>query len=86
MTKASSTMLGYEDKLWLAADKLIGLIFLKYVSDAFENKYDELQKYEYADVEDRDEYISENIFCVQKKQGGVATAVKQAELMSVNLI
>ena len=46
--KESSTLLGYEDKLWLAADKLrgsmdsseykhvaLGLIFLKYVSDAF---------------------------------------------------
>ena len=51
----SSTILGYEDKLWQAADKLrgsmdsseykhvvLGLIFLKYVSDAFETKYQEL--------------------------------------------
>ena len=50
----SSTTLGYENELWTAADKLrgsmdageykhvvLGLIFLKYVSDAFETKYDE---------------------------------------------
>lgn len=59
MTKKneSTTTLGYEDVLWLAADKLrgnmdaaeykhvvLGLIFLKYVSDAFETKYEELKK------------------------------------------
>lgn len=75
----SSTMLGYEDKLWKAADKLrgsmdsseykhvvLGLIFLKYVSDAFETKYQELLKDEYADEEDKDEYTAENIFWVPK--------------------
>ncbi len=75
----SSTMLGYEDKLWQAADKLrgsmdsseykhvvLGLIFLKYVSDAFETKYQELLKDKYADEEDKDEYMSENIFWVPK--------------------
>ena len=69
-----STILGYEDKLWLAADKLrgsmdsseykhvvLGLIFLKYVSDAFETKYQELLKDEYGDEEDKDEYLAENI-------------------------
>ena len=48
----NNTTLGYEDTLWLAADKLrgsmdsseykhvvLGLIFLKYVSDAFEEKH-----------------------------------------------
>ena len=75
----SSTILGYEDKLWQAADKLrgsmdsseykhvvLGLIFLKYVSDAFETKYQELLKDEYADEEDKDEYTAENIFWVPK--------------------
>ena len=77
--KESNTMLGYEDKLWQAADKLrgsmdsgeykhvaLGLIFLKYVSDAFETKHQELLKDEYADPEDKDEYIAENIFWVPK--------------------
>ncbi len=75
----SNTILGYEDKLWQAADKLrgsmdsseykhvvLGLIFLKYVSDSFETKYQELLKDEYADEEDKDEYTAENIFWVPK--------------------
>lgn len=75
----NNTTLGYEDKLWLAADKLrgsmdsgeykhvaLGLIFLKYVSDAFEEKYNELVKEDLADPEDMDEYTSENVFWVPK--------------------
>ncbi len=72
--------IGFEEKLWQAADKLrgsmdaaeyksvvLGLIFLKYVSDSFEEKYEELQEDEYADPEDKDEYIAENIFWVPKE-------------------
>ncbi|MCC4723342.1 class I SAM-dependent DNA methyltransferase [Salinicoccus sp. RF5] len=72
--------IGYEEKLWQAADKLrgsmdaaeyksvvLGLIFLKYVSDSFEEKYEELQEDEYADPEDKDEYMAENIFWVPKE-------------------
>jgi len=75
----NNTTLGYEDKLWLAADKLrgsmdsseykhvaLGLIFLKYVSDAFEEKYNELVNEDLADPEDQDEYTSENVFWVPK--------------------
>lgn len=66
-----------ESKLWQAADKLrnnmdaaeykhvaLGLIFLKYVSDAFDEKHNELEKTPNADPEDRDEYTSENVFWV----------------------
>nr|WP_326718041.1 class I SAM-dependent DNA methyltransferase [Vagococcus sp. B2T-5] len=69
-----------EEKLWQTADKLrgsmdaseyknvvLGLIFLKYVSDSFEEKHAELLVDEYADEEDRDEYLAENIFWVPKK-------------------
>jgi type I restriction enzyme M protein len=80
--------LGFEEKLWLAADKLrghvdaaeykhiaLGLIFLKYISDAFQERYIELKqgvlledgsvKYDpYADPEDRDEYTAEGVFWV----------------------
>lgn len=76
----SSTILGYEDKLWLAADKLrgsmdpgeykhvaLGLIFLKYVSDAFEEKYNELKEDKYADEEDIDEYTADNVFWVPQE-------------------
>jgi type I restriction enzyme M protein len=69
--------LGFEATLWATADKLrgnldaadykhvvLGLIFLKYISDAFEEKHDALQKEKGADSEDRDEYLAENIFWV----------------------
>ena len=72
--------IGFEEKLWQAADKLrgsmdaaedknvaLGIIFLKYVSDAFEEKYYELLNDEYADEEDKDEYLAENIFWVPKE-------------------
>lgn len=70
--------LGYEAKLFQAADKMrsgvspseykhiaLGLIFLKYISDAFEAKHAAL-KAEGADTEDKDEYLAENIFWVPK--------------------
>ena len=70
-----------EKQLWKAADKLrknidaaeykhvvLGLIFLKYISDSFEEMYARLQKGEGemagADPEDKDEYKAENIFFV----------------------
>ncbi len=81
MSKANNgANLGFENKLWEMADKLrghmdaseykhvvLGLIFLKYISDAFQHKYDELaatQEAEYTDPEDRDEYLADNIFWV----------------------
>jgi type I restriction enzyme M protein len=72
-----SANVGFEAKLWLAADKLrsnmdaaeykhvvLGLIFLKYISDAFEEKHSALTKEKGADPEDPDEYRAENIFWV----------------------
>ena len=72
-----------ERKLWAAADKLrghldaaeykhvvLGLIFLKYISDAFQELHDDLaarQETEYSDPEDRDEYLAENVFWVPKE-------------------
>jgi len=70
-----------EKTLWKAADKLrknidaaeykhvvLGLIFLKYISDAFENQFAKLEagegEYAGADPEDKDEYLAENIFFV----------------------
>ena len=43
---------------------VLGLIFLKYISDSFQELYDSLEKDEFSDPEDRDEYIAENIFFV----------------------
>lgn len=73
-----------EKKLWKAADKLrknmdaaeykhvvLGLIFLKYISDAFEELYHKLKEgkgeYEGADPEDKNEYIAEKVFFVPEK-------------------
>ncbi len=70
-----------EKKLWKAADKLrknmdaaeykhvaLGLIFLKYISDAFEELHDKLKagkgEYEGADPEDKNEYLAEKVFYV----------------------
>lgn len=68
-----------EKQLWKAADKLrknidaaeykhivLGLIFLKYISDSFEELYEKLSadKKSGADPEDRDEYKAENVFFV----------------------
>ena len=75
----STANLGFEAKLWRAADALrnnmdaaeykhvvLGLIFLKYISDAFEAKHAELmaQKEQGADPEDPDEYRAASIFWV----------------------
>src|SRR6266436_8181817 len=90
--KNNGANLGFEETLWQAADKMrghmdsaeykhvaLGLIFLKYISDAFEERRSQLEE-ETADqsnelyvidpedrfqvLEDRDEYISENVFWV----------------------
>src|SRR5271169_3726959 len=77
----SGSPLGFESKLWAAADALrnnmdaaeykhvvLGLIFLKYISDAFEAKHAELeaQKAQGANPEDPDEYAAARIFWVPK--------------------
>ena len=77
MSNNTGANLGFEDKLWMAADKLrgtmdsaeykhvvLGLIFLKYISDSFLEKYEALQAEEFADPEDRDEYLADNVFWV----------------------
>src|SRR3954447_10203560 len=72
-------IVGYEADLWQMADALrgsmdaaeykhvvLGLIFLKYISDAFEEHYGELeaQRSTGADPDDPDEYRADNIFWV----------------------
>ncbi|MHA1828457.1 MAG: class I SAM-dependent DNA methyltransferase [Candidatus Heimdallarchaeaceae archaeon] len=74
--------LDFEQKLWQAADKLrnnmdaaeykhvvLGLIFLKYISDSFEELYNKLKNDPegLADPEDKDEYLAERVFWVPKK-------------------
>jgi len=76
----SDADLGFERKLWDAANKLrghmdaaeykhvvLGLIFLKYISDAFEAAHARLQKDPLADPEDPDYYRAQTIFWVPEE-------------------
>ena len=76
----NTTSIGFEETIWRAADKLrgnldaaeyksvvLGLIFLKYISDKFEAKFNELSADEYADPEDKDEYAADSVFFVPAK-------------------
>ncbi|MGO3018479.1 MAG: N-6 DNA methylase [Anaerococcus sp.] len=76
----NSADLGFEKEIFKAADKLrgnidaaeyknvvLGLIFLKYISDSFEEKFKELVAEGNGFEEDRDEYVAENIFFVPEK-------------------
>ncbi len=90
--------LGFEEKLWQAADKLrgnmdaaeykhvvLGLMFLKYISDAFEEKYADLKAREetdFTDPEDPDEYLADNIFWVPAKArwSNIKTSAKKPEI------
>jgi len=95
INKNNGANLGFEQKLWQAADKLrsnmdaaeykhvvLGLIFLKYISDAFEEHHKKIEKdtsdpksglyvkdqsSRYYVMEDKDEYLAENIFWVPKE-------------------
>ena len=82
-SSTSAANLGFEAKLWLTADKLrnnmdaseykhvvLGLMFLKYISDSFEEMRTKLtsgkNQYAGSDPEDADEYRAENVFWVPK--------------------
>ena len=77
---ASTVNLGFENKLWEMADKLrgniesseykhviLGLVFLKYISDSFDERYNDL-KQNYAGMEEeRVSYEAANVFFVPKE-------------------
>ncbi len=90
--------LGFEKEIWKAADimrgnmdageykhVILGLIFLKYVSDRFEHKYEALLAEGEGFEEDRDEYLAENIFFVPKiaRWGHVAAQAHTPEIGKV---
>ena len=73
----STANIGFEEQIWKAADKLrgnidaseyknvvLGLIFLKYISDKFDQRYQQLVEEGEGFEEDRDEYTCDNIFFV----------------------
>jgi type I restriction enzyme M protein len=81
MTNGNGVQLGFESQLWKAADAMrsnmdaaeykhvvLGLIFLKYISDAFEEMHAKLdaERSQGADPEDPDEYRAKNMFWVPK--------------------
>ncbi|MBM0046677.1 type I restriction-modification system subunit M [Anaerococcus sp. mt242] len=76
----SGANLGFEKEIFAAANKLrgnidaaeyknvvLGLIFLKYISDSFEERYKKLVEEGDGFEEDREEYVAENIFFVPKE-------------------
>jgi type I restriction enzyme M protein len=91
-TATNGATVGFEEKLWAAADRMrghmdpaeykhvaLGLIFLKYISDAFAERHEELEhelgnpdspsyireeSVRYQVMEERDEYLAENVFWV----------------------
>lgn len=78
MSKKINT--SFEQQLFKAADKLrknidaaeykyvvLGLVFLKYISESFSELYDKLKLDEFSDPEDRDEYLAENVFFVPQE-------------------
>ncbi len=113
MAKTNTAEIGFEKEIWKAADKMrgnidaseyksviLGLIFLKYISDRFETKYAALVAEGEGFEEDRDEYTAENIFWVPQNarwsvvaaaahtpQIGVVidTAMREIELSNLRL-
>ena len=87
MAEINSAEIGFEKEIWKAADKMrgnidaseyksvvLGLIFLKYISDKFEAKYDELVAEGSGMEEDKDEQLAENIFYVPTEARWAAIA------------
>src|SRR5258705_4391266 len=77
--RGNGSMLGFEATLWAAADKLrgnmdaaeykhvaLGLIFLKYISDRFQERRQQAlaDPEEVALVDERDLYVGDNVFWV----------------------
>lgn len=85
-----------EKTLWATADKLrnnmdaaeykhvvLGLIFLKYISDRFEELYNKLKADPLADAEDKDEYLAENVFYVPPSARWTYLQHQRAKLPSI---
>ena len=95
----SAANVGFEATLWAAADKLranmdaaeykhvvLGLIFLKYISDSFEELHSKMVagkcQYEGSDPEDADEYRAEGVFWVPKsaRWSALQAAARQPDI------
>lgn len=84
MTNKTNANIGFEKHLWDAAcvlwghipaaeyrQVIIGLIFLRYVSSAFDKRYQELVAEGDGFEDDRDAYTMENVFLFQKRLVGI---------------
>ena len=95
MKKTTSANLEFEEKLWAASDKMrnnmdpseykhvvLGLIFLKYISDSFEELHEKLKADKLSDPEDKDEYLAENVFWVpqEARWNSLLQNAKKAEI------
>ena len=96
--KTSTKALGFEEQIWDAACKLrgnidaseyknvvLGLIFLKYISDNFDKKHQELVNDGDGFEEERDAYIADNVFWVpsEARWSKVAAAAHEPEIGKV---
>jgi len=94
----NTASIGFEQQIWAAADILrgnmdaaeykhvvLGLIFLKYISDKFEERYAELFEDDPDDAEDRDAYLEKNIFFVppSARWSVIAAAARKEEIGTV---
>ena len=98
MAENSTSNIGFEKQIWDAACVLrgnidaseyksvvLGLIFLKYISDRFETKHQELVDEGAGFEEDQDEYAAENIFFVPEnaRWSAIAAAAHTPEIGTV---
>ena len=98
MAEVNTSNIGFEKQIWDAACVLrgnidaseyksvvLGLIFLKYISDRFEAKYNELVAEGDGFEEDKDEYTAENIFFVPEnaRWSAIAAAAHTPEIGAI---
>ena len=98
MAEKNNANIGFEKQIWDAACVLwghipaaeyrkviIGLIFLRNISSAFEKRYNELVAEGEGFEEDRDEYLGENVFFVPEKArwATIASAAHTPEIGTV---
>ena len=95
---SSTAEIGFEQQIWAAADILrgnmdaaeykhvvLGLIFLKYISDTFEQRHQWLLEHDPDEAEDKDAYTMENVFFVppEARWGVIAGAAHTEEIGTI---
>ena len=98
MAEINTAEIGFEKQIWDAAcvlrgnmdaseykNVILGLIFLKYISDSFEAQYKKLKNAGEGFEEDRDAYVEDNVFWVPQgaRWGDIAKAARTPEIGTV---